>query len=75
VERNDSLYANAVRHTSNHESVTGKRALRESVLAGNHVALVSLNTLSFAFNNAKVHDNGVTGLEILDVVKRFSLDQ
>jgi hypothetical protein len=45
------------------------------VLPGNHVALVSLNTLSFAFNNAKVHDNGVTGLEILDVFKRFSLDQ
>jgi hypothetical protein len=75
VEGNDSLYAHTVRNTANNERVTGQWIFSNAVLAGNYVALVSLDTLSFAFDNTKVHDNSVTGLEVLDVVKSFSLDQ
>jgi hypothetical protein len=45
------------------------------VLAGNDVALESLNTLSLTLNNSKVYGDGVAGLEVLDMFKRFSLDQ
>jgi hypothetical protein len=45
------------------------------VLARNDVTLESLNTLSIAFNNSKVYGYGVTGLEVLDMVKRFEPDQ
>jgi hypothetical protein len=75
VEGDYSLYAYTVRNAANNERVTGQRVFTDAVLAGNYVALVSLDTLAFAFDNAKVHDNGVTGLEVLDVVKSFSLDQ
>jgi hypothetical protein len=68
VERNDSLYTYAVGNSTNHEGVAWKWRLSNSVLARNYVALESLNTLSFAFDNAKVHGNGVTGLEVFDMV-------
>tara|TARA_B100001146_G_scaffold199817_1_gene190098 strand:+ start:92 stop:319 length:228 start_codon:yes stop_codon:yes gene_type:complete len=75
VEGNDSLYTYAIGNTSNNERVSGEWSLCDSVLTGNHVSLIGLDTLAFAFNNAKVHGNGVTGLEILDVVQSLSLDQ
>jgi hypothetical protein len=75
VEGNDSLYAYTIRNTANNKRVTGQWVFSDAMFAGNYIALVSLDTLSFAFDNAKVNDNGVTGLEVLDVVKSFSLDQ
>jgi hypothetical protein len=41
----------------------------------NYVALKSLNSLPISLNNSKVHRDSITRLEVIDVVKRFSLNQ
>ena len=75
MERNDSLDPNTVRNTSDNKRVARPRRTRDRVLTRNHIALECLHTLAVAFNNSKVYGNSVTGLEIIDVIERFSFDQ
>tara|TARA_B100000029_G_scaffold117499_3_gene110684 strand:+ start:3621 stop:3758 length:138 start_codon:yes stop_codon:yes gene_type:complete len=43
--------------------------------SGNYVTLKSLNSLTISLNNSKVDRNSIARLEVIDVVKRFSLNQ